>query len=130
MTKGMNGERERRPRGGAEQLQRALDAQRLALAGLGQGEDRTRRAEAIDRLAQYISLLRQATGESRFYTFKLEFPDGRWDVEERRLEHPPSVGDVVELERFGAWRVRGSQFVRPRPSQKPPRELFVCAPAA
>lgn len=127
----MERERDGRLRESAERLQRVLETQRRALAGLQRDEDRQRRSEAIDRLAQYVSLLRQATGsESQFYTFKLEFPDGRWDVEERRLDHPPAVGEVVDLERFGAWRVRGSQFVRPRPAQKPPREFFVCAPAA
>jgi hypothetical protein len=126
----MEREREGRLRQSADALQHALDAQRLALRHVAE-EDRTRRSDAIDRLAQYVSLLRKASNsEPAFYSFKLVFPDGRWDVEESRLERAPSVGEVVELGGRGRWKIRGSQFVKPRPSQKPAREFFLCAPAA
>lgn len=57
------------------------------------------------------------------YAFKLELPDGRWDVDEKKLGARPRVGEIVE---FGAWwQVKGVQRVR-APVRKPDRELFVC----
>jgi hypothetical protein len=64
------------------------------------------------------------------YSLKLEFPDGRWDVEESRFDATPAVGDVIELERRGRWQVTGSQLVTPRPDRLPRRTFFICAPAA
>ena len=64
------------------------------------------------------------------YSFKLEFPDGRWDLEERRFAATPAVGDVIELDRHGRWQVTGSQLVTPRPARLPRRTVFICAPAA
>ena len=59
-----------------------------------------------------------------FYAFKLELPDGRWNVDEKRLPERPRVGEIVE---FGAWwQVRGVQRVRTPVRRKPDRELFVC----
>jgi hypothetical protein len=57
------------------------------------------------------------------YSFKLELPDGRWNVDEKQLITRPRVGEIVE---FGAWwQVKGIQRVR-TPVRKPDRELFVC----
>ncbi len=91
----------------------------------------------------YVALLRDAAsaeaaqgaagagGRSlcRFW-FKLELEDRRWDVEEKKLTIAPRVGDVLSFADGRRWRVRASQFVRPRPSRKPTREFFVCEPAA
>lgn len=58
------------------------------------------------------------------YAFKLELPDGRWDLDEKRLTERPRVGEIVE---FGAWwQVKGVQRVRTPVRHKPDRELFVC----
>jgi hypothetical protein len=60
---------------------------------------------------------------AEFYAFKLELPDGSWDVDEKRLPERPQVGGIVE---FGSWwQVRGVERVR-TPVRKPDRELFVC----
>ncbi len=67
--------------------------------------------------------------EPALYTFKLVFPDGSWSVGEKQLPDPPNQGDVVVFEEYGDWRVEGQQLVGVRPAGKPPRELFVCAPA-
>ena len=57
------------------------------------------------------------------YAFKLEHPDGRWDVDEKQLCARPRVGELVE---FGSWwQVRNVQRV-PTPARKPDRDLFVC----
>lgn len=127
----MERERDVRLRQSADELEQAVVSQRRALPGVA-AEERGRREEAIDRLAQYVALLRKAGSppEPAPYWFKLEFPDGRWDVEEHRLARPPAVGDVVDLDRYGRWRVSGSQLVRPRPARKPAREFFVCAQVA
>ena len=59
-----------------------------------------------------------------FYSFKLELPDGRWNVDEKRLEAKPRIGEIVE---FGAWwQVRRVQTVMTPVRAKPDRELFVC----
>lgn len=118
----------------ADQLEQALDATRRTLGDVAAGEQRTRRASAIEQAARYVALLR-AAGDAGQRTqapfwFKLEFPDGRWNVAERRLEAAPRVGDVVSFDDGSRWRVRDSQLVKPRPAQKPPREFFVCALAA
>ena len=63
------------------------------------------------------------------YWFKLQFADRRWSVEEKALPTRPASGDCVDLGAAGLWRVCGSESVRVRPSGKPDRELFVCAPA-
>ena len=61
---------------------------------------------------------------STSYAFKLELPDGRWDVDEKRLAERPRVGEIVE---FGAWwQVQGVQRVKTPIRRKPDRELFVC----
>jgi hypothetical protein len=63
------------------------------------------------------------------YCFKLVFPDGRWSIDEKQLPAAPHAGDVLDFAGFGDWRIEGSQRVGVRPSGKPPREFFVCAPA-
>jgi hypothetical protein len=64
------------------------------------------------------------------FSFKLEFPNGSWNVDEKQLEIAPQIGDIVSFGDGRPWRVRASQFVRARPTRKPAREFFVCAPAA
>ncbi len=119
----------------ADELELALDRTRRGLRQVEDDDHRVRRAEAIDGLSRYVALLREAPGGGRgarrwAFSFKLEFPDGRWDVEEKELPAPPRLGDVISFEGRGSWRVRNSALVRPRPARKPAREFFVCAPAA
>lgn len=72
-----------------------------------------------------------ATGSNRTaYSFKLELPDGRWDVTEQPCPSAPRVGDLLLLADGGRWQVVGTQLVGARPAGKPPREFYVCAPAA
>ena len=113
----------------AETLEQLLALNRSQLAGLADAEQRARRSDAIDQLAQYVNLLREATTSAGRYCFKLEFPDGRWNVDERELPAAPQVGDLVELTDGMRWRVRRSQLVRARPQGKPARDFFVCVPA-
>jgi hypothetical protein len=115
----------------ADQLARALSSNRGQLDSVKDQEERLRRAEAIERFGQYVDLLREATAEQLArYSFKLEFADGRWTLEEKELPALPQIGELVELADGRRWQVRGSQLVPARPSGKPPREFFVCAPAA
>jgi hypothetical protein len=65
----------------------------------------------------------------RPYWFKLEFPDGRWSVQEKELAAAPGTGDCVDLGADGRWQVQGSRLVPVHPSGQPPREFFVCRPA-
>jgi hypothetical protein len=62
------------------------------------------------------------------FSFKLEFADGTWTIFEKELVAKPQFGDIVSFEGSGSWRIQASQLVRARPSQKPVREFFVCAP--
>lgn len=118
----------------ADQLDEALAATRRTLAEVTAGEQRARRASAIDQAAQYVALLRAAGEQGAHkpvpFWFKLVFPDGRWNVAERLLDSAPRVGDVVCFDDGRCWRVRDSQVVMPRPARKPAREFFVCALAA
>jgi hypothetical protein len=125
-----------RPELNADELEQALAQTRRSLNDVPD-EHRSRREAAIDQFSHYAALLRTASSiggdmprPSRFYWFKLVFPDGRWNVEEKLLQSSPAVGDVVDLAEYGQWQIRTSQFVKPRPSQKPAQEFFVCAPAA
>lgn len=115
-------------------LEQALAETRRALPALDSRDERSRRASAIEQVAQYVALLREAGGAAArtpaAFWFKREFPDGRWDVAERVLDAPPRVGDVVAFDDGSCWQVRDSQLVRPRPARKPPREFFVCGLAA
>jgi len=131
------------PRKNADELEEALSRKRRALSEVTDDEQRLRREEAIEQLMTYVALLRDAAscevtlqGEidhgrslSRFW-FKLELEDRRWNVEEKKLTIAPRIGDVLSFDDGSRWRVRASQFVRPRPARKPEREFFVCEPAA
>ena len=92
--------------------------------------DRGRRSSAIDALAGYVELLRKTAPAAppRRYAFKLEFPDGRWDIAEQALESEPRVGDLIW---FGAaaWQVLGHRQV-PRLRAETPHTFLACAPAA
>jgi hypothetical protein len=119
----------------ADALERALVASRRELIEIVGEDDRRRRADALAHIEGYTALLRLPTAQgmerdSELYTFKLVFPDGRWSVGEKELPGPPHQGDVVDFDGFGGWRVEGQQLVGVRPAGKPPREFFVCAPAA
>jgi hypothetical protein len=118
-----------------EALDRALVASRREIQAFVGDYARRRRADALAHIEGYTALLRLPTAQgmdrdSVLYSFKLVFPDGRWSVDEKELSDPPHEGDVVDFEGFGGWRVEGQQLVGVRPAGKPPREFFVCAPAA
>jgi len=97
--------------------------------GLADGE-RSRRSSAIDAMVGYVQLLKETvpTAPPRRYAFKLEFPDGRWDVAEQALDSEPRVGDLIW---FGAaaWQVLGHRQV-PRMRAETPHTFLACAPAA
>jgi hypothetical protein len=128
----------------ADQLDSALAHKRDGLAELENAEQRSRREQAIEQMATYVSMLRDTSTPSaslaaaygpdgrrrRPFSFKLQFDDGRWNVDEKELETAPQVGDIVSFQDGRPWRVSASQFVRARPTRKPVREFFVCAPAA
>lgn len=119
----------------ADLLQRALTESRRRLAGLESDSERQRRQEALRHIEGYAELLREPAvavmqREPVRYCFKLVFPDGSWSVGEKQLAGRPHEGDVVLFDGYGGWRVEASQTVGVRPAGKPPRELFVCAPAA
>ena len=123
----------------ADLLEQSIAEKRRRLADLATDEQRSRRSRALDHMAAYAVKLREAAdvslGDRRSsepgigHAFKLEFEDGRWSIEEKELETTPRVGDVVSFDDGPPWRVHASQFVRPRPSGKPAREFFVCAPS-
>src|ERR1700676_5410495 len=96
------------PHHNADQLEEAIAEGRLKLSVLPSDLSRSRRAQALDHMAAYAAMLREAAnaslsfqlgGDERVaYTFKVEFEDGRWDVEEKELATTPRVGDVVSFE--------------------------------
>jgi len=128
----------------ADQLDHALAYKRVGLAEVTNEEQRSRHEQAIEQMANYVSMLRDTTTTSaslaaaygpdgrlrRPFSFKLEFADGRWNVDEKELEAAPQIGDIISFDDGPPWRVRASQLVRTRPTRKPVREFFVCAPAA
>jgi hypothetical protein len=128
----------------ADQIDSTLAHRRERLAELENEEQRSRREQAIDQMATYVSMLRDTTTTSaslaaaygpdgrlrRPFSFKLEFPNGSWNVDEKQLEAAPKIGDIISFGDGRPWRIRASQFVRARPTRKPAREFFVCAPAA
>ena len=87
-------------------------------------------AQAIQHVAAYVNLLREATETLVCYPLKLELADGRWDVAESSLPAKPRIGDWLALP-DGNWRVCGSQRIRPSvpDERKPEREYIVCARA-
>jgi len=128
----------------AHQLDLALAQEREGLAEVENEAERSRHEQAIEQMENYTSMLRDTTTTSaalaaaygpdgrlrRPFAFKLEFADGRWNVDEKELEATPQIGDIISFDDGLSWRVRASQFVRARPSRKPVREFFVCAPVA
>lgn len=113
--------------GNATELeQRVMTAQReLRETGGAAGH-----ADALAEMLHYAELLREAgLGSPTRYSFKRELADGRWDVTEQPLPAGPQIGDVVNFDDDGPWRIVGTQWVQPRPHRKPPRAFFVCAPA-
>jgi hypothetical protein len=117
----------------ADTLDRALRARRIDLQSFDQ-EERERHEYALAAIEGYTALLREPmeAPPSRNlirYCFKLVFPDGRWSIDEKQLPAAPHEGDVLDFA-GGDWRIEGSQRVGVRPTGKPPREFFVCAPAA
>ena len=118
----------------ADTLDRALTARRRDLHAVDP-EMRERREFALAAIEGYAALLREPmepAPSSRLirYCFKLVFPDGRWSIDEKHLPAAPHEGDVLEFAKYGDWRIQGSQQVGVRPAGKPPRQFFVCAPAA
>jgi hypothetical protein len=128
----------------ADQIDQALASERVGLARVQNDEQRSRHEQAIEQMANYVSMLRDTTTTSaslaaaygpdgrlrRPFSFKLEFADGRWNVDEKELEAAPQIGDIISFDDGRPWRVRASTLVRARPARKPVREFFVCAPAA
>jgi hypothetical protein len=127
----------------ADQLDSALAHEREGLADLENEEQRVRREQAIEQMATYVSMLRDTTTSAslaaaygpdgrlrQHFSFKLEFADGRWNVDEKDLDTAPQIGDIISFDDGRPWRVSASQLVRARPTRKPVREFFVCAPIA
>jgi hypothetical protein len=108
----------------ADFLSRALARSRRAALAETAEVDASGHIQAIDHLADYVTLLRE-TATFR-YPLKLELGDGRWDVAEGSFSAKPQVGDLLTLPN-GEWCVRGSQFVHPSVAGKPAREFIVCA---
>jgi len=118
----------------ADALDRALAARRRDLDQV-EPEVRARREYALAAIEGYTALLREpgVPAQSRSairYCFKLVFPDGRWSLDEKQLVAAPREGDVLDFDGYGDWCIQGSQRVGVKPSGKPAREFFVCAPVA
>lgn len=114
--------------GNAERLEEFVERGRAGIGGLSESEQ-LRRGAAIAAFTDYIGLLRDATpGAVERYQFKLEFPDGRWDVAEQALQAEPRVGDLVWFDGF-PWQVLGHRSV-PRKHSDRAHEFLACAPAA
>jgi hypothetical protein len=116
--------------GNAEDLERYVARSRDELPALSEDDDRDRRSGAIDGFAKYAQLLREAAAGVRpaRYSFKLEFPDGRWDLAEQELSKEPRVGDLVWFEGT-PWQILGHREVARRVSARP-HQFLACAPAA
>jgi hypothetical protein len=115
----------------ADALERALEARRRDLPAVGD-KARARRESALAAIEGYTALLREPAPSRTLmrYCFKLVFPDGRWSVDEKQLPVAPQAGDVLGFAGYGDWRIESSERVGVKPAGKPPREFFVCAPAA
>ena len=95
----------------ADQLDHVLASKRVDLARLDNEEARSRHEQAIEQMATYVSMLRDTTTTSaslaaaygpdgrlrRPFSFKLEFADGRWNVDEKELDVAPQVGDIISF---------------------------------
>jgi hypothetical protein len=117
--------------GNAEELERYVARGLDGLPALGEDDDRARRGAAIEGFAKYAQLLREAAAGvcPARYSFKLEFPDGRWDLAEQELSKEPRVGDLVWFEGT-PWQILGHREVPRRPSAARPHQFLACAPAA
>ena len=117
--------------GTAEALERLAAQGRDHLSDLSADEERPRRRAAIDGFFKYAQLLREAASSARpaRYSFKLEFPDGRWDLLEQELPNEPRVGDLVWFD-DEPWQILGHETVQRRPSASSPHQFLACAPAA
>lgn len=110
--------------------QRTADRLEGALAASTQAEP-----EALKHLKEYVSMLRQPLPAGRprvpFGRFlcKLQHDDGRWDVQERELERPPSPGEALRFEDGTTWIVdRTEELLRAR-GPATPRPVVVCLAA-
>jgi hypothetical protein len=117
--------------GNAEALERLAAQGRDHLSDLSADEERPRRRAAIDGFFKYAHLPREAASGVRpaRYSFKLEFPDGRWDLLEQELPNEPRVGDLVWFD-GQPWQILGHETVPRRPSASNPHQFLACAPAA
>ena len=117
--------------GNAEALERIVERSRDALPRLSEEDERPRRDAAIAGFVRYAQLLREAAASANpsRYSFKLEFPDGRWDLQEQELAQEPRVGDLVWFE-GSPWQILGRRQVPRRPRASRPHEFLACAPAA
>jgi len=122
-------QRDPQPRTNADQLGDSLAHNRATLSLIEDDDERARRTAAIEEAERYVALLRDGAAR-RAFSFKLEFGDGRWDVDEQSLASEPRVGDEVSFDDGRRWRVRGFQVVPARPAHKPARRFLVCAPVA
>ena len=105
--------------GNAERLERIIAGSRGVAPG------------AVVGFARYAELLREAaaTAHPARYSFKLEFPDGRWDLAEQELTTEPRVGDLVWFD-GSPWQIRGHRLVPRRPDATHPHDFLACSPAA
>jgi len=117
--------------GNAERLERMVEHSRDGAVRLDDPGDRARRDAAIGCFARYAELLREAAAASHpaRYSFKLEFPDGRWDLAEQELATEPRVGDLVWFD-GEPWQIRCHRLVPRRPDPAHPHDFLACTPAA
>jgi hypothetical protein len=115
--------------GNAQRLERLVARTRDDLLHLD-AVDRVRRDEVIGGFARYVELLREAaaTAHPARYSFKLDFPDGRWDLVEQELTNEPRVGDLVWFD-GSPWQIRGHRLVPRRPDPAHPHDFLACSPA-
>lgn len=98
-----------------------------------------RNADQLERIsgnaeggfARYVELLREAADRLRpiRYAFKLEFPDGSWDLVEQELTREPRVGDLVWFDGM-PWQILGHREVPRRTHAAEPHHFLACAPAS
>lgn len=88
------------------------------------------RLERIGGLARYAELLRETavSASPARYSFKLEFPDGRWALAEQELPTEPRVGDLVWFD-GSPWQILGHRLVPRCASAGQPHDFLACTPA-
>ena len=124
----------------AVELGRAVAGAQRAADELPSDDARVRRTAALESLAAYAALLTEVVpprpvppesprrpDPAHVFTLKLEYDDGRWELDELRLGTPPRVGEYIELGRRGRWQVLGSQVVVAAIRKRVEREFFRCA---